>query len=136
MKKIEFLDVIIGLFNFKIIMDEKGNEYVIFRKNPIKSVANIQDRTEFEALENHVHLLRNIKKNEFDELVLLANRLGNVLLSALKYNFPNKYFYVYITIALHGSFIIRFHQKWENEVPYYNVKDFDEGKEKILSFEG
>lgn len=70
------------------------------------------------------------------ELVSLANKLGNMLFNALKYSFPNKYFYVYITIALHGSFIVRFHQKWENEIPYYNVKDFDESKEIILVFEG
>lgn len=136
MKKIEFLDVIIGLFNFKEIMDENGNEYVFFERNPIKNIVNIQDKTEFEALENHIHLLKNIKKNGVDELVSLANKLGNMLFNALKYSFPNKYFYVYITIALHGSFIVRFHQKWENEIPYYNVKDFDESKEIILVFEG
>lgn len=128
--------MVLELFNFKTVMDERYNEYVILENSAIKNIVNIQDKTEFEALENHVHLFRNVKKHEFDELVSLADRLGKVLLSALKHNFPNKYFYVYITIKVQGSFIIRFHQKWENEAPYYNVSDLDKGKEKILAFEG
>ena len=54
------------------------------------------------------------------------------MLNALVYSYPTKSFYVYVTIELHDSFIIRFHQKWDGEEPYYdpnkitfpNSKDF------------
>ena len=58
------------------------------------------------------------------------------LLSSLKSYYPQKSFVVYVSINLHDSFIIRFHQKWDDEEPYYYPADFTSPNEKVYSFEG
>lgn len=136
MKRIYLLNKIIELFVFKVIKDEYGNEYVVFDKNPITNVMNIYDKTEFEAIENHLHLLDGVRKKEFNELIVFSERLGEILLDVLKKSFPDKYFYVFITVTLHGSFIVRFHQKWEGEEPYYNIVNHNGRKDKIIMVEG
>ena len=68
MKRIEYFELIANLFSFKAEKDEHGNEYVIFSQSDDRPIRNIKDKTEFEALENHVHLLENVKKDEFEQL--------------------------------------------------------------------
>lgn len=46
------------------------------------------------------------------------------LIENLKTSFPNKHFYVYLDCDFNDHIIVRFHQLWENEEPYYDVKDF------------
>ena len=65
MRRIERFKLFADLFQYKTICDEKGNEYVLFADNEINSIANVQDRTAFEAFENHVHLICNIQKDDF-----------------------------------------------------------------------
>ncbi len=67
MRRIEFLELLVNLFQFKTVHDEKGNEYVLFSDNPINSAVNVQDHTAFEAIQNHVHLLVNIQKDELQK---------------------------------------------------------------------
>lgn len=121
--KIEFLRQIIDLFEYKIISDSNGVEYVVYKSSSIESkdLADVEDRTAFEALENHVHLIDNIKKSDYGSIVELGKVLGEVMLNNLKCNFPNKSFVVFVTLT--DSFIIRFHQKWDNEPEYFTVDD-------------
>ncbi len=135
MKKTDLLGLLAELFEYKIIRDEFQNEYVLFKSNPLNTVDNIEDKTKFEAIENHVHLIENIKIGEFDKLTEIAHSLGNALLNNLKSTFPDKSFTVFVTIKLHDDMIIRFHQKWENEEPYFNVNDFTSSNEKVILFE-
>ncbi|MDR1565542.1 MAG: hypothetical protein LBS74_11350 [Oscillospiraceae bacterium] len=119
-KRLEYFDLLTNLFYFKAIYDPKGTEFIVFSQCPFDSLQNcITDKTEFEALENHVHLIEHVTKEEFNKLAPIAKNLGQALLNALKFNYPNKSFVVYVTIDLHDSLIIRFHQKWEGEEPYY-----------------
>ena len=136
MKRTDFFKKIIDLFCFKILKDKDNNEYVVFSNSPIDELGKVEDKTEFEAIENHVHILDNIKENEFDELLLIANDLGHIFHQVLKNNFPDKFFYVYISLTLYDSMIIRFHQKWGGEVPYYNLQISDDKDERILLFKG
>ena len=92
---------------------------------------NISDKTEFEALENHVHLLDKITKKEFENSDEVSNLSGQVLLNCLRQKYPDKHFFVYVSVDLKDSMIIRFHQKWENEEPYYSSGD-DFGKNTKL----
>ena len=62
MKRIEYFERLGQAFNFKTILDEKGNEYVVLASTPLDSVQRIEDKTAFEAVENHVHLLDHLKK--------------------------------------------------------------------------
>lgn len=135
MKKIELFKNLSEFFEYKIIKDEFQNEYVILQSNPLDVIDKIEDKTAFEATQNHIHLMDNIKKVDYNELILIAERLGKVVLNNLNSNFPNKHFIVFISIKLYDSLIIRFHQKWEKEVPYLNPSDFVNSGEKILSFE-
>ncbi len=135
MKRTEYFKLIADLFAFKTISDEKGNEYVLFSMSQCDSIRNIEDKTAFEAIENHVHLLERIKKQEFENLISVAKILGQTLANSLKIQFPAKNFYVYVSLRLHDSMIIRFHQKWENEEPYYDL-DTDIGNiEKVFRYE-
>ena len=135
MKNIEYLELLIGLFKYKIVFDELGNEFVLFLRSKCNSVENIKDKTEFEALENHVHLLDSVNKYEFERLTFIAEELGQMLLNSLKYQYPNKGFIVFVSLSLNDSMIIRFHQKWKNEEPYYSPSGFKSEKEKVFAFE-
>ena len=135
MKRIEYLARIAGLFRFKTVTDDGGNEFVLYADSPIKRVERIRDRTAFEAVENHVHLIDNVKKEEFDELIPMAKALGQALLNVLKCQYPHKSFIVFASLCLHDSMIIRFHQKWDNELPYYDPSAFVSAKELVFSFE-
>ncbi len=134
MRRIEYFELLSNLYDFKSIFDKKGTEYVLF-SNGINAIENVWDKTGFEALENHVHLLDNVKADEFNRLIPVAQNLGQSLLYNLKSNYPSKHFMVYVTIHLHDSMIIRFHQKWDNEAPYCNPDDFNSPNEKAFLFE-
>ena len=135
MKRLDYFKAIAELFAFKTIMDDTGNEYVVYQNSTIDHISGIDDKTAFEALENHVHLLDRVKASEFDSLVVIGNQLGKALLARLKFQFPEKSFFVFVSIHLGDSFIIRFHQKWENEAPYYIPEQFQSATEKVLGFE-
>ncbi len=119
MKNIEFLHLITNLFKFKTIKDSEDNEYVLCEKSICSYVKNIDDKTAFEATENHEHILRNIKKSDFEDACIYGKALGETLISCLKHTFPNKRFVVFVTVG--EDLIIRFHQIWENEPLYYDV---------------
>ncbi len=133
MKRFDFLQLTVGLFSFKTIEDDCSNEYVVFEDSTItpEILKDISDRTEFEALENHVHLLDKIRKKEFENADEISDILGKSLLNCLRAKYPDKHFYVYVSINLKDSMIIRFHQDWKNEEPYYNADD-DFGKNTKL----
>ena len=127
----KFYKKIASLSEFKTIHDEFGNEYVLFKNSCMDSIHGITDKTEFEAVENHVHLLDNINANEFEKLTKIAPDICGLLLNSLQCTFPDKHFAVYVTVHLHDSMIIRFHQKWENE-DYYFDPEFSTSAEKTF----
>ena len=129
------LKFVSGLFSFKTIVDEFHNEYIIFQNSPIDIITNVQDKTAFEAVENHVHLFDNIKRRDFKQLVDVGNSLGKALLYSLQATFPQKSFVVYVSICIKDSMIIRFHQKWMDESYYYTDIDSYGSNEKVLKFE-
>jgi hypothetical protein len=135
MRKLCYFKKFAGLFSFKTIIDEQKNEYVVFLNNPLQFVKDISDRTAFEALENHVHLVDKVKRNEFNDLIAVGETLGKALLATLKQNYPQKHFYVFVSIDLKDSFIIRFHQQWKGEEPYCDPASFtDASTTRMLMF--
>lgn len=133
MKRFDFLQLTVCLFSFRTIEDDSGNEYVVYSSSTVtpESLKGITDKTEFEALENHVHLLDKITKKEFENAEEISDILGKLLLNCLRAKYPDKHFFVYVSVDLKDSMIIRFHQEWENEEPYYNAED-DFGKNTKL----
>lgn len=133
--KLDLLKELSNIFSFKTVSDKDGNEYVLFTYSNINKIDfEIDDKIQFEAVENHVHLSDNIKKKDFDKAVEIGRILGETLLNALKEKYPDKEFCVFVTVDVGGSMIIRFHQVWENEPVYYNPDDFNSDKTKILMF--
>ena len=134
MKRIGYFELISQISEFKTLTTPDGDELVVFKNLPIQDVDFVDDKTEFESSENHVHLLDNIKKDEFDRLIPVAQNLGKMLLGNLKYSYPDKQFMVYVSLMLKDSMIIRFHQVWENEVPFCNPESFVGDREKVFMF--
>lgn len=135
MNRLFTFEQISDLFSYKTILDENKNEYVVFSNSQLNHVQGVVDYTLFEAMENHVHLLDNVSKKEFSELEPIAEKLGIALLCCLEHHYPQKRFYVFVSYRLHDSLIIRFHQKWPCEAPYFDVRNFDVPNEKVLVFE-
>ena len=129
------LIIISNLFDFKIITDKQKNEYVIFRENIINDIDNISDKTQFEALENHIHLCDDVKRKDLKELSLIGQNIGQALFYTLKSTFPQKDFIVYVSITVGDSMIIRFHQKWQNEYLFYEGSESSLPDEIILKYE-
>lgn len=134
MKRVAYFESFAKLFEYKIVADNHGNEFVFFANTTCTSIADVKDKTELEAFETHVHLLDNITKEEFVKLMPVAHSLGTAVLHSLQAQFPQKRFRVYVSLKLHDSMILRFHQIWENEDPYYDVSGFRSETEKIYEF--
>ena len=129
MKKKELNKVysfLIELLSFKTIKDKNGNEFVLFSNNSLNFVEGIDDKTAFEAQENHLHLLDNISNKQFNKIIKIGEFFGKLVLCLLKESFPEKHFVVFTTVTKKDSFIIRFHQKWEGEKFYYDDTTSDE----------
>lgn len=135
MKAMDYYYQIAALFQFKTICDERGNEYVLLANNTLNCVEGIGDRTQFEATENHVHLVDCLTKREYSRGAEVAKSIGKALLCSLRSAYPEKQFAVFASLSLNDSLIIRFHQKWPNEPLYYSVDDFVSGTETVLKFE-
>ena len=135
MKQISYLYLISRLFMFKTIEDEEGNEYVLFAQNELSCIEGITDHTAFEACENHVHLLNHIKAETFNICISIAASIGQAVLNNLQVAYPQKKFIVFVSMQKNDSLILRFHQKWPNEEPYYNPDDFQSSEEIVLKFE-
>lgn len=135
MTKVELLKCFSEIFEFKTVFDKNGSEYVLYANSPINKIDfTVDDKTQFEAVENHIHLIDNVKKSDFEELVEIGGVLGETQLNTLKVKYPSKKFCVFVSIDVGDSMIIRFHQVWENELVYYNPDDFNPEKTKVLMF--
>lgn len=134
MTRIEYLTQIADLFQYKTIHDPEGNEYVVYANSVLTKIHPVEDKTAFEAVENHVHIIDSISKKEFETLIPVAKKLGPAVLGNLTASFPEKKFTVYVTVTMGQSLIVRFHQQWEGESPYYNPSDFRSEKERVFAF--
>ena len=130
-----FADILMP--KFKILQDNEGTEYVIWENaSSFEDLSFIPDKTAFEAQENHIHLVDNIKKEEFETLCNIAQIICNHMLLKLKDSFPSKNFVVYVSVHIRDSMILRFHQVWEDEEEYYSVNDFNTNKERVFRVSG
>lgn len=123
------------IFFFKEVSDERGKSYILLRNNKIESIRGIEDHVAFEAVENHVHIIDKVKKRHFGDCCTLGTNIGLALRDALAYSYPERRFVVFVSITVGESMIVRFHQCWEGETPYYDAADWSGSKEKVLCFE-
>ena len=96
MKKIEYFETVTDLFAFGTVCDSAGNEYVLCdaARRSFTPDMEITDKTAYEAVENHVHIADNVKKDEFERWCHIADVLGSLLADRLRARFPQKNFSV------------------------------------------
>jgi len=121
---IELQDILFPKFYTAI--DSENNEYIFLKTqdSKIDSLDKVSDKTQLEAYENHIHICGKVKKRVQYTAITSAKLITKNLIENLKTSFPNKNFYVYLDCDFNDHIILRFHQLWENEAPYYDVKDF------------
>ena len=110
-------------FNFKIIYDIKGTEYIVLDESRAEkdiSTIEIADKTAFEAVENHIHMMERISFVKLFSLQKEGENLCRSFLLSLKKKYPTRDFVVCVTLTLHDAMILRFHQKWKDEADYYS----------------
>lgn len=120
---------------FHELKDCQGNKYILLGEKNANNAEiisrKIDDRTAFESFENHYHLWDKISRFKQAEAKKLALKIVENLVRELKIHYPEKSFYVFLELNFKDSTIIRFHQKWPGEKPYYSVSDFPD----IIRFE-
>ena len=99
MRQVEYFELISNLSEFKTMMTQRGEELVFFKNATIYDIDAVEDKTWFEAAENHIHLLDNVRKSEFDALIPVAQKLGRLLLGNLKLSYPDKRFMVFVSLS-------------------------------------
>lgn len=117
--------------DFYTVKDSENNEYVFLKTedNEIKSLKSVKDKTQLEAYENHIHLFGKVNKKHQKNALKISQMITNNLVRVLGLKFPNKKFLVYLDCDFDDHIIIRFHQIWENEFPYYDANNFSTIKE-------
>ena len=111
---------------FYTVKDTENNEYIFLKTGDsvINSLNKVSDKTYLEAYENHFHICDKVKKSVQQTAFISAKLITNNLIQQLKIKFPNKKFYVYLDCNFKEHVIIRFHQIWKDEDPYYDKKVF------------
>lgn len=120
-KDIQTLMSLLDVFEVQTIIDNNGNEYVLLKSCGITSIDTVDDKTAFEAVMNHIHIIDGVKKWNMDGIENFSKRFLNICGEFLHCKYPSKHFVAYITID--DSVTFRFHQKWENEPWYYITED-------------
>ena len=105
--------------------DPSGAEFVLLDTGDTHDTAPlsraVEDRTGYEAVLNHVHLFSGpLPPEELAEIRTRALAAAQDLRHALEQTFPGKHFAVFLTLNPEDG-ILRFHQLWPGEVPYYEV---------------
>ena len=105
--------------------DPSGAEFVLLDTGDAPDTAPlsriVEDRTGYEALLNHVHLFSDpIPPEGIAEAREMALAAAQKLRNTLERTFPGKRFAVFLTVNAEDG-ILRFHQLWPGEAPYYEV---------------
>ena len=121
---------------FCTVKDPAGNEFVRLDEGSIPQDPEnvVRDRTQYEAVWNHVHLAEGRIKNNREQLKIWGTAVAENLVKTLRETYPEKRFLVFLTINNEGM-ILRFHQKWKGEPPYYDLSRKYEDDSEIFVFD-
>ena len=95
-----------SLLDTEIVTDKSGRDFVLLSGAYIDL--------------DYVHILDKLSPTELDGLKEMAPALCRCIQYTLQAKYPGRQFYVYATASVHDSFILRFHQSWDDEPPYYS----------------
>jgi len=93
----------------------------------------ISDRTQFEATNNHIHLIDTFPELEenTNQILRIALGLAEVWTNKLKVSFPSEKFHLVISHDEFGS-TIRFYKIRTNEIPWIDVNSIDNFKNEAI----
>ena len=128
---------------FYIRTDPSGAEFVLLDTGDGPDTSPlplaVEDRTDYEAVWNHVHLFSGpIPPQRMAKARTMALTAARNLRDTLARAFPGKRFAVFLTVSPEDV-ILRFHQLWPGEPPYYEVRgqverDADDAHTDIYAF--
>lgn len=120
---------------FCTVTDVDGNEFVRLLEGdrPQNPVIRIQDKTQYEATFNHFHLNEGRIGRKIESAKEWGVAIAQNLAQELKKAYPDKKFRVFLTINS-KDMIVRFHQEWENEPPYYDITATYADHTEVLCF--
>ena len=122
------------LLHYQVLTDAAGNELLCLCDDHRKTIPlSVEDKTAYEAVNNHEHLLDDISDEAFSELVADAPVLCRLIYCNIKMQYPQRKLAVYVAVSRHDSLTVRFHQVWTGELPYYDPEDFSSGDERVFS---
>ena len=120
---------------FVVQKDTSGNEFVLLKSAASEThtlLSEISDKTQYEAVLNHVHLFDHyVGKKNYASVREIGITIAKNLFVALQTAFPSKQFVVFLTLNLQDT-IVRFHQIWENEKEYYD--ETEESDSELVVF--
>jgi hypothetical protein len=122
------------LLHYHVLTDAAGNELLCLCDDYRKTIPlSVEDKTAYEAGNNHEHLLDDISDEAFSELVADAPVLCRLIYCNIKMKYPHRKLAVYVAVSRHDSLTVRFHQVWMGELSYYNPEDFSSWDERVFS---
>ena len=61
---LQSLITLLDVFEVITITDDDENEYVVLKSCGVTSIDNVDDKTAFEAVMNHTHIIDDVKKSK------------------------------------------------------------------------
>jgi len=102
--------------------DASKNELVFLDIGESKILnIDVLDKTQCEALVNHYHLFEKMGERNYEKIIEIGRAIANNLYDSLLRSFPSKLFVIYLEVSTKNSTILRFHQIWEGELPYFDM---------------
>lgn len=92
------------------------------------------DNTQCEAVQNHFHLFDKVGMKNANVVIGIGTAIAKNLLNELVKQFPTRKFVVYLEVNPVDSVIIRFHQVWDNEPPYFDLSQKYNDDTKLCEF--
>lgn len=127
------------LFSFREVPDESGGMHVLWAHLPFDENHPLTVRSgeyvEFEALENHEHLMDDLTEEQFRMMIPVVDDLCRALRDVLCVRYPDRIFHVWGLVQKGGTVIVRFYQHRENEEEYWtDDMQTDENEERMIHY--
>ena len=85
--------------------------------------------TAYESFSNHFHLYAGkIRRSEYQTLRKISISTGQNVYEKLLLTYPNCRFRLYVEINVNEGIVLRFHQIWPGELPFYSDSMIENSK--------
>ena len=127
------------LFSFKEIPDVSGNTHILWAHLSFHEGQPLNIRAgeyvDFEALQNHEHLLDDLTDAQFHLMISIVDDLCRALRDVLAVRYPERDFHVWGLVQNGGTVIVRFYQNWQGEEYWSDDMQVDENVERLIHYQ-